>query len=123
MRRLAFLIALTATPAAAAPSTAAQFQGTVDAARFAAFEAFVSGQVAKVVDLDVVIRPSAALAASVEQGQFVTYRVKDPKSEIVAASGFAAKNGCYAFSGRYRVKYGGMHQGISSYALEPAAPR
>ena len=122
MRSLAVIIALAATPAVAAPATANQFRGTVDAARFGAFETFVADRIDKPIDLEVDIRPGPALSASVEQGQFVVYRVKAPKSEIVASSGFTPKGGGFVFSGRYTVRYGGMHQGISSYALEPVAP-
>ena len=91
---------------------------------FRSFDKFVARHVDKVVGLKLAVKKSGSedkLDASINDGQFVTYVMdaKEPKTEVVANSGFAERSGDVVFDGFYLVKYGGFRQGIHSYALEP----
>jgi hypothetical protein len=101
-----------------------QLDGRLTHRNFRSFDKFVARHVDKVVGLKLAVKKSGSddkLDASVNDGQFVAYVMdsKQPKTEVVANSGFAERSGDIVFDGFYLVKYGGFRQGIHSYALEP----
>jgi hypothetical protein len=115
---------MSADAASARPKAVDLLDGRLTHKNFRSFDRFVARHVDKVVGLKVAVKKSGTdekLDASISDGQFVTYVMdaKEPKTEVVANSGFAERSGDIVFDGFYLVKYGGFRQGIHSYALEP----
>jgi hypothetical protein len=120
----ALALVLSAGAALAQSKTVDLLDGRLTHKNFRSFDKFVARHVDKVIGLKLAVKKSGSddkLDASVNDGQFVTYVIdaKEPKSEVVANSGFAERSGDIVFDGFFLVKYGGFRQGIHSYALEP----
>jgi hypothetical protein len=120
----ALALVLSAGAALAQSKAVDLLDGRLTHKNFRSFDKFVARHVDKVIGLKLAVKKSGSddkLDASVNDGQFVTYVMdaKEPKSEIVANSGFAQRSGDIVFDGFFLVKYGGFRQGIHSYALEP----
>ena len=115
---------MSAGPASAQSKAVDLLDGRLTHKNFPTFDKFVARHVDKVIVLKLAVKKSGTddkLGASISDGQFVTYVMgaKEPKTEVVANSGFAERSGDIVFDGFYLVNYGGFRQGIHSYALEP----
>lgn len=102
-------------------------EGGVRAANAASFFARVAAETDKIVGLKVSLDPAEPLVAQAEDGgRLILFLAgafrsekEDEKLQLSFNGGFVKDRGLYRFDGFYLVKYAGMGQGISAYALEP----
>lgn len=118
------LLSLLATTAVrAADPSIYQVGGTVTKDNFPGLATFIANSVDQFVGLKIAVPAVETGADSImteESDGMLSVFTKGSDVNLAFNSGYRKSGDTYFVEGFYRVKYGGLHQGISAYGITPA---